>query len=728
MNLRRTRGVPLALLLMAGMSAQASMLHLTVTDPDGKALPGVTVVLPGGRGAATDPNGLAVLDNVSGPVKLTLSCVGFTGRTITLDIPAEGHPSRSVVLEPTDLALEGMNIQGRRVQGMALESGRETERMNVDEAAARSMDGSVRSALGGMTGVDTRPCGLCGSAGVGLQGLDPNYTEVRQDGLVLMSGVGALYGMDALGVGQLSSMSVTRGAVSSCEGSGAVAGSVDLSSRAPSGQDTLQLRLSLGDGWRHGLGFTAGRSVKGLPVLLGADWQADPGRIDRNGDRLTDTPQLGRFAGQISVGQSTQDLQWSLTASGLREQRFAGDTEWSENDRGSGEVYGRDIGIRRAELRLNSEGLLGDAGAWSLGGGLVRHQQESWYGATSFDASQRRAVLQAGLSRKGAGSAMTRLQAFYTDEDYRDNLLDEQGSPLATDRRDRVPGVSASHANMTGPFRWEAGLRLEKQEEGWIPLGRGSLALQPAPQTTLRLSASQGYRQVTLFSLDKAVHAGFDHVVLPGRLEPERTLSLNLGLQHEQVLGEGNWQANLSLFDVELWEKAILLYTAEAGHMEYGNARRAHSRGVEMRSTWRSYSGWRLGGGGTWSRVMQEVDRTWEEAELAGSWTANVTAGRSNLVGVDGLGAELRLRATGPQRMPEGRGRERTPAWSVLDAALEYRTWSWSLGLDVENILDYVQPDSPLSQGGEHEGMLDSALIYGPLIGRRARLRATFDF
>jgi outer membrane receptor protein involved in Fe transport len=242
------------------------------------------------------------------------------------------------------------------------------------------------------------------------------------------------------------------------------------------------------------------------------------------------------------------------------------------------------------------------------------------------------------------------------------------------------------------------------------------------------LSASQGYRQVTLFSLDKAVHAGFDHVVLPGRLEPERTLSLNLGLQHEQVLGEGNWQANLSFFDVELWEKAILLYTAEAGHMEYGNARRAHSRGVEMRSTWRSYSGWRLGGGGTWSRVMQEVDRTWEEAELAGSWTANVTAGRSNLVGVDGLGAELRLRATGPQRMPEGRGRERTPAWSVLDAALEYRTWSWSLGLDVENILDYVQPDSPLSQGGEHEGMLDSALIYGPLIGRRARLRATFDF
>jgi len=720
-----TRLLPLLLLLG---SAKAAMLHLTVTNPAGQPLPGVTVVLPDGRGAATDVNGLAVLDKVSGTFTLTLSCVGFEGRKLTLDLPAQGHPSRSITLTPMDLPLEAMTIQGRKAAGMDLQGGRETERISVEDASARATDGSARAALGAMTGVDTRPCGLCGSAGVGLQGLDPNYTEVRMDGLALMSGVGALYGMDAVGVGQLASMAVTRGAVSSSEGSGAVAGSVELESRVPSGTDTLQLRLSLGDGWRHGAGITAGRNLAGLPMLMGLDWQADPQRIDRNGDQLTDTPQVGRLASQISAGRSSQALRWNIAASGLREKRFAGDTDWTEGDRGDAATYGRDIAIRRGEMRFNSEGLLGKAGAWSLGGALVRHVQESWYGATSFNASQRRALLQAGLSRQWAGSAVTRLQAFTTDEKYQDNLLDGDGLPLPTDRHDRVPGASISQSAMSGPFRWELGLRMERQDEGWIPLGRGSVATQPTPQTTLRLSASQGYRQVTLFSLDKAVHAGFDHVVLPERLEPERTLSLNLGLQQELVLQGGRLKANLSLFDVELWEKAVLRYTASAGHLEYGNARRAHSRGVEARAEWLGWSGWRLSGGGTWSRVMVDLDEGWQEEELAGSWTANAGLGRRGIANLSGLGAEMRVRATGSQLMPEGRERERTPAWAVVDASVDYRGWNWTLGVDLENLLDYVQPDNPLVEGGEHAGMLDSALIYGPLIGRRARLRATLDF
>jgi hypothetical protein len=557
---------------------------------------------------------------------------------------------------------------------------------------------------------------------VGLQGLDPNYTEVKMDGMALMSGVGSLYGMDAVGVGSLSSLSVTRGATTAAAGGCAVAGSVDLSSRRPDGRDTLQLRLSVGDGWRHGAGITLGRRLLDTPALFNADWSADPRRLDRNDDGLTDTPQLGRFGGQLSLGESGGGRSWSLRAAGTRESRFAGDTRWEERDSGSSTVYGRDIQIRRGELRVSREGLWGANRRWSLSGAAVQHRQDSWYGATAFNASQRLLVAQAQVEQTGLAGTFTRLQLGWSDDLYQDGL------GLPTDRHDQVPSAALSRGGMWNGFRYEGGLRLEGQDEELVPLLRGSVATLPTPDLTLRFSAGQGYRAVTLFSLDKAVHAGFDHVELPGRLEPERSLSLNLGLQHRRNLITGRWQGDISLFAVEFRHKAILRYTAEVGHLSYGNAERAYSRGVEARVDWLSWSGWHLAASGTWSRVREKLDEGWRAEELRGAWTSSALVGRRGVGRLSGFGAELRLRTTGPQVMPEGRGRSHTPIWSVLDLGTDYRAGRWSLGLDLENLLGYVQPDSPLVQGAEHEGMLDSALIYGPLVGRRIRLRGELDF
>ena len=718
MNTITSLGLRLGAVALWTLPLPAAMLHLTVTDPAGKALPGVNVVADASLGGATNLEGQAILNGISGLVQLRLSCVGYEPRTIQLELPRDGHVEHLAVLEPATRKLDDLTITARRTEGMDLREGRATEVMDAGEAATLSMDGGVRSALGAFSGIDTRPCGLCGSAGVGLQGLDPNYTEVQVDGLTLMSGVGALYGLDGVGVGGLSSLAVTRGAVGASEGAGAVAGGVQLNTRRADGRDTLQVRLSVGDDWRHGAGLSAGRSVAGLPVLLIADWQADPRRIDRNGDDLTDTPQLGRLGGQLGFGRAGHALAWNVTAAGLGENRFAGDTGWEDGDQGL--VYGRDIATRRAELRGSAEGMWDSGAGWSLAGAWVRHHQDSWYGATAFDATQRRWLAQAALTLPG--TTTTRLQAGWTDDFYEDGL------GLPTDRHDRVPHLAASRDGTAGPVSWEAGLRTERQEEGWIPLARGSVALAPTESTVLRLSAGQGHRPITLFSLDKAVNAGFDHVDLPERLEPERSLSLNLGLQHQQVLAGGRWQGNLGLFAVEFQDKAVLHWQEEAGHLAYGNAERAYSRGVEARADWQAWNGWRMAAGATWSRVELKLDEGWRAEELAGSWTANATLARQGLPGLEPLGAQLRWRGYGPQELPEGRGRDKTPTWSVLDLGLDWRAVGWSLGLDVENLLDYVQPDNPLVHGADHAGMLDSALIYGPLMGRRLRLRAEFAF
>lgn len=706
-------------LLSTAIPLAAAQLTVEVRAADGSPVPGANVVLSNGRGAATSLQGRAVLEQVSGSLGLRVTCVGYESVARTLELPIQGRESLVIVLQARASELTDLTVTGQSPGGLDLSGERATEVLRAENVSATATDGTARAALGAVNGIDTRPCGLCGSAGVGLQGLDPNYTQVNMDGLALMSGVGALYGLDAVGVGGLSSLAVTRGATTVAEGGGAVAGSVDLRSRRPDGRDTLRVRAFVGDGWRHGLGFTAGRLLLGAPALLNADWSADPRRLDRNGDHLTDTPQLGRLAGQLSLGQSGGGRAWALRATGTREHRFAGDPDWEESDAGSGSVYGRDIRIRRGEVRLNLDRLRG-ASQWTFASALVLHRQDSWYGPTAFDAVQRLWLAQAQLEQRWSPTGLTKVQLGWQDDLYRDGL------PLPTDRHDRVPSLALSQSGVARGLGWEGGLRLEKQEEGWIPLLRGSLAGRPAPDFSLRLSAGQGYRPLTLFSLDKAVHAGFDHVELPQRLKPEHSLSLNLGLQHSRVLAGGRWQGDLSLFAVEFKEKAILRYTEEVGHLRYGNAQRAHSRGLEARADWQGWTGWHLAAAGTWSRVQVKLDEGWRAEELAGAWTGSALLGRRGLGAWPGLGAELRWRITGPQEMPEGRGREHTPIWSVLDLSLDQRSAAWTVGLDVENLLDYVQPDNPLD--GAHAGMLDSALIYGPLVGRRARLRLEWAF
>ena len=705
-----------ALLGLCALSiAHAAELHVTVYDEAGAPLAGVNVHQEELKlGAATNLEGLAHVHHIpAGEHRFLISSLGYQEVDLVLQFAEHDHLEAVVELTTTVLSRESLTILGES-SGL-LSSGTHVVEVQGQEAIALN-EGNALDLLGENEGVDTKPCALCGSAGVGMQGLDAAYTEVQQDGMTLMSGVGSLYGLDSTPTEGLARAETTQGASDSQQSGAAIAGQVNLVSAPVSEADTLVLRLALGDHMQHDAGLTLGGPLLGLASRLQADWSAEPRRIDGNDDRLTDTPELGQLNLQLEQESAVGATNWNWKLRAMQEERFAGDLDWSEADQGSASVYGRDIQTRRGEAVLRGNWRDTEGADWSLKSAWVYHEQDSWYGPTAFDAVQQRGIGQ--LSRKQGPSEW---ELGLTYEDYQDNLHLQ----VQTDRVDLIP--HAFYQRLWEPastLQWSTGLRVEShREQALVPLLRSSLRWQPSPSWTSILGVGQGYRNINLFSLDKAVHAGFDGVELAEELDPEHSLSLSWTFEYSRVSAHAVSRNTLRLFDTEFRDKAILAYGDEAGTVVYSNAERAYSRGLSLSRNVVWHNGLQWKANVSWSRVRYKQDGNWYREHMQNQWTAATTFSWK----LADAGRLLRLSGKfyGPQELPEGRPRDTSPVWQTWDFSVLQQLGRVELLLAVDNLFDYVQEDSPFLSGSD--GLLiDSAMIYGPLIGRRYKVQASF--
>lgn len=730
----RLRGGLAALALgLLVADSQAARIRGRITDPGGQPLPGANLSLPGSTlGAASDLDGrYLILEVPGGRRMLVLSCLGYKTRRIPLDLKDEEDLELDLTLQPEAVELAPLVVTGRAADGLKGSSTARVEVLAKEELQRASSDGGLLSSLASRTGVDTRPCALCGASGVGLQGLDPSYTEIQVDGLSLSAGLGSIYGLESIGVGELQQVELSKGVSAAGAGAGAMAGSLNLVTDRAGGDTRLVVGLQGGDTRRHLFDSAIGLPVGSSALRIAAAYYAEPELLDRNDDGLSDTPMIhrGRLALRLEGPAGTWTRRAAVQA--VAERRVAGDTDWTRDDRGSLWVYGREILTRRLETSGSLSRDLAQ-GRLSLDGGLALHRQDSWYGPTRYDALQRRWNLKAGWRRQWTPAQAAGIGLEYLHDDYDDNL--RLANP--TDRLTRVPSLLLEHAWGPVPsLSLETSLRGEWHRGGdQVVIPRANLRWTPLADLQLRLGAGAGYRPVTLFSLDKAAHAGFDGIEVPAGLEAERSLALSAGLRWQPSRAEGRWLLDATLFDTEFENKVILAWDEQAGITRYANADEAYSRGVELQAEWRPTPVWRIDAGGTVSRVRYRSREAghaghtepglWHEEHLNPRWTARAQVRR--LWAGPSIEGSLTLRSTGPQKLPDGRARSEAPVYHLVDLDLQRTLGAWTLGLRVENLTDWIQPDSPLEQD-EQGQTLDSALIYGPMLGRTILFRVQWE-
>ncbi|MBK6909319.1 MAG: TonB-dependent receptor [bacterium] len=724
MTRKTISGIVLAALLP--LQLWAGVLRGMVHDQDtGEILIGATAMLEGTqRGAATNPKGWFTINNLAaGNYKLRVSMIGFEDYTQDVALTQSDTLEIHMALAPGALELGEVNIEAERQRsGLDNTSTVRREVIPGEELRERSTDGKLMSALAGKTGIRTKPCALCGSMGVGMQGLDPSYTEVNVDGMPVLSGLGTLYGMDGLSVSDVKELQVTKGSGSNLFGSGAIAGAINLVSVKPARAKTLAGSISANNNAQNTLSLSASGLTGKLPMRISLLNSAEPNIVDEDNNGLTDTPKYRRFSGQIGVSPILPRGELRLGGRLYDERRFAGETNWNKSYRGSAEVYGREIYTKRSELSARYDAPSSGSFHWSIEGASAMHDHDSWYGTAHYSGEQTLILGKFSSQKTWNDRHSTVGEIAYNHEEYDDDLAVATKTDFLYD----TPGLTLEHTMQLASenrLTLQGGSKVEYWNDyGTQVIPRGTLLWRPDLATGVRLSGGAGFRPVSIFSSEEALMSGFADVTVPTKLEPERSVAGSLALNRQWVGSTTALSLDVSTFYTYFSNKLILRNGHMAGSTIYINSDFAYSAGTELQGTFTTTSGWTFDAGGRFSQVRYEDEHAeMRNAEFQNQYTLNF--GLRKDFARSGITAEVSNAVYGPQFLPEGRGREKSPDYVIWDLGLSKSWKAVTLAASVKNLFDWTQPDDPYLRDAETDHLiLDSSLIYGPLLGRTAAL------
>ena len=278
--------------------------------------------------------------------------------------------------------------------------------------------------------------------------------------------------------------------------------------------------------------------------------------------------------------------------------------------------------------------------------------------------------------------------------------------------------------------RWtvQGGAKIEYWNEwGTQVIPRGTVLWKPNVATAFRLSGGTGFRPVSIFSLEEATMAGFANVEVPNTLAPDRSTAGSLGLNKQWLGREVGLTLDLSTFYTHFDRKVVLRYGHHAGETVYTNSSNAYTAGGEVQATLSFNSGWTLDAGGRVSDVRYEDQNgVMRNAEFQNKYTANASIRKA--FASKGITTEISSAVYGPQYIPEGRSRSESPVYAIWNLGV---TKSWktvSLSGSVNNLFDWTQSDDPYLRDDQGRLLLDSSMIYGPLLGRTFALALTWRY
>lgn len=698
-----------------------------ITDETGQPVPFATIQIEAlSRGATADAQGGFTLDNIPpGDYTIQASMLGYdTGRK-EISVTESGLESLSLRITSSPLELGEVKVETERTtSGVSDNKAVRTEVIQGEDLVEKSTTGNLMSALAGETGLKTRPCAMCGATGVGMQGMEASYTEVKVDGLSIYSGIGTLYGLDGISASDVSSVEIVKGAGSSLSGAAAIAGSMNLNTRTPTKSNAYEARMSSDQYGQSSLYLAGSGLSQKYPMRLSLNLGTEPTRIDEDGDHITDRPEYKRSNVQYLVDIPLQRSKLTLGARAYWENRFAGDVDWTTGDRGSTVLYGREIRTRRQELSATWQAPQGDITQWSARGALVNHEQDSWYGVQQFNPTQRLGIAALTLKRFWTPLHSTTFEAGVHAEDYNDNL--QLNEP--TDLRQTIPAFVVEHNwHPTANLKVLLGTRTEYyKDDGVVPTPRLATAWDAGANTTLRFTAGTGYRPVNIFSLDAAAMAGFENMTLDEQLKPERSVALTAALSKRWTTLNYTARVDANLFLTDFSSKAIIKL-GDGNSVLYTNSSDAYARGFELQAQWLHQSGWKTKAGFSRSQNRYLLDGKWYDTNLQYSYTADGMVGRDWKRA--GLSAEVVADVFGPQYLPAGRGRDKSPTYVLWNTALRKQWNYFSASFGVNNIFDWLQSDHPY-YFDPVTGRIspDTALFYGPILGRTFTLSLGYNF
>ena len=195
-----------------------------------------------------DATGHFKLSNLPvGKQVIIATLAGYQQQEIEVNMEANKGTGAYFELEKDPLELSQVVVTGTRTSHFVKDVPIRTEVL-TSQAITKKNAQNLYEALEGVPGIRVeQQCQFCNFSEVRMQGLGAEHTQVLIDGEPIYSGLAGVYGLQQIGTNDIDRLEVVKGAGSALYGSSAVAGAINIISKEPTFEPSVNGDIQFGN-------------------------------------------------------------------------------------------------------------------------------------------------------------------------------------------------------------------------------------------------------------------------------------------------------------------------------------------------------------------------------------------------------------------------------------------------------------------------------------------------
>ncbi|MCK3686043.1 TonB-dependent receptor [Maribellus sp. YY47] len=468
---------------------------------DTQPLPGVNIYWEGStKGTTSAADGSFSISQKNEQHMLVFSFVGFEKKVVHVHEMA----ALEVVLEP-NLEIEEVKVV-KKNRGTYLSTINPIQVENISGAELhKAACCNLAESFETNPSVDmSYSDAITGARQIKLLGLDGTYSLMQIENMPNLRGLATTFGLTYIPGPWMESIQVSKGAASVVNGYDAIAGQINAELKKPDSDEKLFLNLFGNIDGRLEFNGNGNIKVKGDTLTTGIFVHGHDlsKRNDHNHDGFLDEPMSKMFqVGNRWKYNNQKGYMAQAYLNILTEERLGGqkDVEWNMEPSISN-PYGVNIKNDRIDAFFKSGYTFNrgkSAVAWLSN--FSRHETESFYGLTHYDADETRFYANAVLTQDLDEYALHVLNAgaSFVYDDFNEAIYDQN-----IKRTEKVPGLFAEYTFKPNPnLTLMAGLRTDFHNLfGTFVTPRMHFRYHFAEHFTVRTSAGKGYRTANVLS------------------------------------------------------------------------------------------------------------------------------------------------------------------------------------------------------------------------------------
>lgn len=524
------------------------------------------------KGASTDVNGMVTIQNIPlGEYEIQISYIGYEELETTIYI-TENMETPTFYLEQSGEELEEVVVSTTRSTRTIQNIPTRVETIGLEELGEKAIMNSsnISMVLRESTGIQIQQSSLSsGDRSIRIQGLDGRYTQLLKDGFPLYGGFSGGLSIMQIPPLDLNQFEIIKGSSSTLYGGGAIAGLVNMVSKTPKEEPTLDIMLTQ----TQALGSTANifygqRKGKIGYTLYGSGHYQSP--YDPDGDDFTNLPQTTSFSlnPKLFYYPSENTTFW-IGLNGTYDDRKGGDLTLIKDGVNGEHQFSEYNNTVRVSSQAVFEHQVSDNKSLQIKNSVAYFDRGLTTPNLTFSGSQWNSFTELNYSIQNEKSDWIFGANVYSN-DFR-----EQDATLPRNQKDITTGIFANNiTDLSEQLILESGFRMDYAADwGIFPLPRVSLLWKVNENFSSRLGGGLGYKIPDLFTEDAAVlnYAGIvpiDKTVL----NAERSYGLNWDLNYKTIIKDEITFSINQLFYLTSIDNALLLNSRPDGSFEFGNA------------------------------------------------------------------------------------------------------------------------------------------------------------